>query len=156
MGSASNWWLSVSLELQDVPVDCNRISYREMLSAVNQLKNGKQPGSDDVPSEFWKAISLPGSNACNWMLSFFQSIWDQKIVPASWHIARITAIFKKGDASECSNYRPISLLNSGYKLFASIFLSRLKIAGIESLISNTQFGFKSSVSTSDALFLARR
>ena len=51
-------------KLNDIHVDCNPISFRELMSGIDQLKNGKQPGSDDVPSECWKAISSPGSNAC--------------------------------------------------------------------------------------------
>ena len=61
-------------KLHDIHVDCNPVSFRELMSAIDQLKNGKQPGSDDVPSEFWKAISSHGSNTCNWVLFFFQSI----------------------------------------------------------------------------------
>ena len=125
------------------------------MSGIDKFKNGKQPSSDDAPSECWKAMSSPGSNACNWVLSFFKSVWDKKQIPMSWHLAKITAIFKKGDASECSNYRQISLFNTGYKLFAIILLNRLKGAGVESLICSSQFGFRSGVSTSDVLFLAR-
>ena len=47
-------------------------------------------------------------------------------------------------------------MNTRYKLFAIILLNRLKGAGVESLICSSQFGFRSGVSTSDALFLARR
>ena len=125
--------------MHDIDVDCGPISYRELIIAVDQLKNGKQPGSDDVPSEFWKANSLPGSNACDWMLFFFQTICERKQVPTSWHLARITAIFKYGDASQCSNYRPISFLKTRYKLFAAILINKLKLAGIESLLCAAQF-----------------
>ena len=83
-------------------------------------------------------------------------IWNKKQVPTSWHLAKITAIFKKGDASECSNYRQISLLNTGYKLFAIMLLNKLKRAGVESLVCGSQFWFRSGVSSSDALFLAHR
>ena len=73
-----------------------------------------------------------------------------------WHLARISVIIKKGSPGLCSNYRPISLLNIGYKKFAFILLQRLKRAGAESRIHSTQFGFKSGFGTSDALLLARR
>jgi hypothetical protein len=68
----------------------------------------------------------------------------------------VTAIFKKGDTASCENYRPISLLAIGYKLFAIILLQRLKLAGAEMRIWQTQFGFRSNRGTTDALFLTRR
>ena len=56
----------------------------------------------------------------------------------------------------CSNYRPISLLQIGFKIFAIVLLSRLKAAGAESRIWPTQFEFRSQHGTADALFVARR
>ena len=39
-------------KLNDIHVDCNPIAFRELMSGIDQLKDGKQPGSDDVPSAF--------------------------------------------------------------------------------------------------------
>ena len=55
-----------------------------------------------------------------------------------------------------SNYRPISLLAVGYKIFASLLLHRLKEAGAEQRIINSQYGFKSNAGTRDAIFIVRR
>ena len=77
-------------------------------------------------------------------------------MPNVWHKARVAAIFKKGDVSDCGNYRPISLLPIGYKLFAMILLQRLMDAGAEARIWETKFGFCSNRGTLDAIFLARR
>ena len=47
--------------------------------------------------------------------------------------------FQKGGATLC-DYRPISLLAVGYKLFAAIIL---KSERFEARIRNTQYGFRS-------------
>ena len=69
--------------------------------------------------------------------------------------AQVVSIFKKGDTENIANYRPISLLNAIYKVFAEIIRQRLSDA-IDPYICNTQFGFRKNCSTTDALFIARR
>jgi hypothetical protein len=91
-----------------------------------------------------------------WALELCQKCWSEGSVPDVWHAARVAALFKKGDVANCENYRPISLLPIGYKLFALILLHRLKAGGAENRIWRTQFGFRSERGTLDALFLARR
>ena len=83
-------------------------------------------------------------------------MWQNKCIPAEWHKARVACLYKKGDPAMPENYRPISLLAIGYKIFASLLLHRLKTAGAEARITDTQFGFKSKSGTREALFLVRR
>ena len=71
-------------------------------------------------------------------------------------MSKVAVLFKKGDPSNCGNYRPISLLCLGYKVIASVIVRLLKQGGIENRIWNTQFGFKSKAGTFGALFLLRR
>ena len=66
------------------------------------------------------------------------------------------AIFKKGDTDLCENYRPITVVSVGYKLFAMILLKRLHIAGAEERIWPTQFAFRSKHGSADAIFVTRR
>lgn len=77
-------------------------------------------------------------------------------MPSDWHEARVTALHKKGRVDLCENYRPISLLNIGYKVFASLVRSRLVESGAEGRLSRTQFGFRGGYGTADALFVVRR
>ena len=39
-------------------------------------------------------------------------------VPQTWYKAWVVPVFKKRDWSKCSNYKGISLLSTGYKLYA--------------------------------------
>ena len=47
-------------------------------------------------------------------------------LPRSFLKAVITLIPKKGDLSEISNWCPVSLLNTDYKMFAKLLANRLK------------------------------
>ena len=139
-----------------LPVNEMDITDDEVLKAAQKLNRGKTPACDNLPPEFWKAICETGTAANRWPTLLCQKCWSAGYVPEAWHKSRVAMIFKKGDVSEPGNYRPISLLPIGYKLFASILLSRLKDAGAESRIWETQYGFCSGRSTFDAVFLARR
>ena len=68
----------------------------------------------------------------------------------------MTAIYKKGPAESCDNYRPISLLCVAYKLFATIILRRLQRGGAEKRLTETQFGFRRGRGTVDAILALRR
>jgi len=42
------------------------------------------------------------------------------LIPEEWGQARVKSLFKKGKCDDCLNYRDISLLNSGYMIYAKI------------------------------------
>ena len=54
-----------------------------------------------------------------------------------------------------SNYRPISLLNAIYKLYAKIIRSRIAEV-IDEFITETQYGFRKARSTAQAIHVVRR
>ena len=135
--------------------DCSPIRTKEVEYAVKKLKNGKACGADGIFAEHLKALAS--------MVYGLQQItdlcnlcWEGEQVPESWMLSRVSLIFKKGDPALCENYRPITLLAVGYKLLASILLRRLKDAGAEDRIWQTQYGFRSKCGTTDALFITRR
>ena len=86
-------------------------------------------------------------------LDFSQDLSSSHTVLDAWHCSRVAAIFKKGDLGDCANYRPISIINAAYKLFANILLQRLKQSGAEDRIWHTQFGFRINHGTADGVFL---
>ena len=64
-------------------------------------------------------------------------------------------IYKKGGIDDPSNYRPISFLNSLYRIYVSLIRARIQKA-VGSKISETQFGFRPKRSTAQATYLIRR
>ena len=64
-------------------------------------------------------------------------------------------IYKKGNTSDLANYRPISLLNTMYKLFAAIIQTRIA-EGIDQHMHKTQYGFRKAKSTQQAIHIIRR
>ena len=141
-----------------LPMDLGPINEPELREAVRAFKPGKACGPDEVPVEYWKAVlTTDGANeAVRWLLRFVNSAWQGKKVPQSWHLQIVSMIFKKGEDADCGNYRPICLLNSAYKIFATIILRRLIKGGADDRIAASQFGFRRRRGTEDALHCARR
>ena len=130
------------------------ITEKELRAAVKQLRSKR--AAVQVPAEYLKAVVDEDLNASAWLLSLMRLCWDTKTTPKSWHISEVVLVYKKGPPTDCSNYRPISLVSVLYKVYAKILLNRLKEAGAEQRISSRQFGFKSGCSTEDALYIVRR
>jgi hypothetical protein len=52
-------------------------------------------------------------------------VWNKEEFPDQWKECIILPIHKKGDETDCNNYRRISLLSTPYKTLLNIFHSRL-------------------------------
>ena len=72
--------------------------------------------------------------------------------PEELKIGCITPVFKKGDKTEVSSYRPVCSLSSFSKIFERIVYNRmLQFIEKHDILSKTQFGFRKNVSTETAL-----
>lgn len=128
------------------------LTMAELIQAIKHLKTGKSAGQDNIPNELWKNLSGKGLEA---LLDLFQDCWSHGKSPSSWKQSQVIGIFKKGCESDPSNFRPISLLQTCYKLYARVLAARL-YAGLDPVLRDNQFGFRQGRSTSDAIFLVRR
>ena len=72
-----------------------------------------------------------------------------------WKESIIVPIHKKGDKTDCNNYRSISLLPTTYKILSNIPLSRL-IPYAKEIIGDHQCGFRRKRSTVDHIFCIRQ
>jgi len=64
-------------------------------------------------------------------------------------------VYKKGDRLDCTNYRPIKILNVAYKIFAIILNQRL-VDIAETELGDYQSGFRPNRSTVDNIFMIRQ
>ena len=73
----------------------------------------------------------------------FQASLNQGQIPDDWRTAHITPIYKKGDKSKASNYRPVSLTSIACKLLEHIIHSNIiNFFEKHKIISDYQHGFR--------------
>jgi hypothetical protein len=82
-------------------------------------------------------------------------IWEKEELPTDWENRIICPIYKKRDRLQCKNYRPITLLNVAYKIFATILCNKLSEI-MEGKLGEYQTGFRSNTSTVDNIFILRQ
>jgi ribonuclease HI/exonuclease III len=151
------------------------ISTEEIRTELMNTKNGKSPGPSGIPYEFWKhweklrpkgKREKPSKNASEWktllheldiidtMSHVFKDIWENGLHNNTFNKGVMTLLYKKKDRQNIANYRPITLLNSDYKLYTKAISARLgKIA--QTLIHPDQQGFIPKRGLQDATRLSR-
>ena len=107
----------------------------EIGKALSQLNNGKAPGADGFPVEFykffWKDIGQLTCECIRKSISEGEMSIDQKR-------AIIQIIPKKDkDLTSLKNWRPISLLNCHYKILSKAIANRI-MPGLDHIISADQ------------------
>ena len=92
--------------------------------ALGKMKNGKAPGEDMTPAEILKRTLEEG---IQWISEMVNKCWDEGKTPEEWNRSVICPIFKKGDKTDCRNYREIALMPHIAKVYNMILEKRLKI-----------------------------
>jgi hypothetical protein len=72
-------------------------------------------------------------------------------LPQQWRESVIVPIHKKGDKTDCNNYRGISLLSTAYKILSNILLARLT-PYVNEIVGDHQCGFRRNRSATDQIF----
>ena len=119
----------------------------EVQLAMNQMKNNKATGDDEIPIDMLK---LGGYITCRKIARLFTSCLRNKCTPNNWGNAVIILLHKKGDKLDVNNYRPISLISHMCKLFTKIIKNRIE-RQLDDNQPREQAGFRGRYSTSDHL-----
>uniref|UniRef100_A0A2D4K4K6 Reverse transcriptase domain-containing protein n=3 Tax=Micrurus TaxID=8634 RepID=A0A2D4K4K6_9SAUR len=100
------------------------ITWSELKIAIENQKNNKTLGTDGIPGELYKAI---GEQIGPLMVEIYNEVLLASKISDSWTEVLISLIRKEdSDLRFIQNYRPISLLNTDYTIFATIIANRLK------------------------------
>ena len=135
----------------DINVNSDIPNISEVLDARKQFKDGKCQGTDKIYGE---EIKYNKSHCFMlYLMVLLTTIWTTFTLPSSWLISSITCLFKnKGSRSDAANYRGLSIMSTCSKIILAIIISRIRNT-YERIISNSQFGFRSNRSTTDAIFI---
>lgn len=88
------------------------ITIAELNTAASSLQNGKSPGSDGFPPEFFKKC---WHKLAPLLLDMFNEAFELGHLPQTLNQASISLLLKKGkDPLACTSYRPISLLKADF------------------------------------------
>lgn len=123
-----------------------------IMSALKRLKPSTACGPDGVPQILFKKLYSYLASPLSLLLSAFFSIGK---IPSVWKTAIVKPIYKKGLASDVSNYRPISLTCVGCKVFELVIKDVLiEYLSNNNIISAKQHGFLAKHSTMSNLIEA--
>ena len=122
---------------------------REIIREINNLDCKKSPGYDNISVKFIQAAKNLVAKPL--MLIFNKAITSGQY-PDALKIAKVIPLFKKGDNTLITNYRPISLLSLLNKIFEKLLYRRLyKFLHKHNVLYKYQFGFRKGYSTTMAL-----
>ena len=127
-------------------------SVSEVELTIERLKSHKSPGANQIPAEF---IKSGGKIIRCEIHKLIISIRNKDELPEEWKESIIIPIYKKGDKTDCINYRGISLLPTTYNILSNILLSRLTPYA-EEVIGDRQCGFRRNRSTTDHISCIRQ
>ena len=100
------------------------ITEENVSDILKTLDTSKASGSDFVSPGLLKEGK---QSLARHLATLFNNSLQSSIFPGSWKLANIIPVFKKGDKSETSNYRPISLLSCIGKVFERCVLNTCTI-----------------------------
>jgi len=136
---------------EDLPISCEPPTREEIAKAVKQLNSNKAAGPDYIPPEALKA-DIPST--VDILHDLFVKVWNEEDFPVDWREGHLVKLPKKGDLSNCNNYRGITLLSIPGKVFNRVILERIKEA-TDSQLRDNQAGFRKHRSCTDQIATLR-
>jgi hypothetical protein len=146
-----------------------KLTEDDVRTTLREAASGKAAGINGIPTEFWGRLEsinkanasekdgVPRKKTCDiikvltWV---FNDIEQHGMVDGTdFSLGWMCPLFKKKDKTDIANYRPITVLNSDYKIFTKALTNKLgRVAPY--LIHKDQSGFMKGRKITDAIYLA--
>ena len=128
------------LPLTECKIEDINITAELVEKKLKNLDANKSCGPDGIHpyvlNKTAKEMSVP-------LAIIFQKSLDEGVCPDEWKCANVTPIHKKGDRTEPSNYRPVSLTSQICKVLESIIRDRItEHLKRNNLLNDAQHGFR--------------
>ena len=122
---------------------------KKYIEAIHELSTSSAAGSDGIPSSL--LVNCTTELAPLLLIVFTHSL-SSGDVPLSFKLAAITPVFKSGDRTAPSNYRPISLTSIISKVLEKIIRKQVSsFIDKKGCLNSTQHRFRSGCSCLSAL-----
>ena len=120
----------------------------ELTDTLRQLKSGKSKDTAGIVAEM---IKFGGVTLHSAILDLYNDLLSPEAMPPErWKRTRLVVIFKKNDARQVKNYRPIAITPILYKLFSRMLCNRVQ-STIFSSLSPDQAAYRPGFSVEDHL-----
>ena len=129
----------------------------EIATAMKAMANAKAVGPYGFRAELLKLGFQQDRTILLELHRLTTFIWREGKVPQQWKDAVITVLHKKGDKTECGNYRGILLVSRASKVLLKVAARRLSAyCEAKGLLPEEQCGFRPDRSTTDMMLVVRR
>jgi len=131
-------------------VETDEITNEEQ--SLKSMKNTKAAGPDGLNSELFK---YRGPVLSHSLLKLINKFWRERLIPEEWGQATVKSLSEKAKCDNCSNYKGINLLNSGYKIYAKTIAQCFKAIS-ETELLDEQNGFRIGRSCINNVFIIKQ
>lgn len=127
------------------------VTRAELGVMLDELRNGKASGWDDIPNEALK--NAPESLLVQ-VVRLYNNVKESGKVPAAWRRGRLVLVHKKGPRTDAYNYRPLTVINSVAALYSKLLNKRLtEVVETHKLLGEVQNGLRKGRSGTDCGFI---
>merc|ERR1712179_212032 len=132
-------------------MECPPITIKELEDTINNMKNNKASGVDNIPAEVMKAL-MKDKEAKQYVLKCFNKALTEE-VHQDWLISRTTMI-PKNSRPKILEHRPIAVTVNSNKVICSILRQRIEEFLKEKEINySNQFGFTEGGRVEHCMFM---